>query len=148
MSEVLNNNDSQRIDSEYFKKVFLKNSQTLLLDKSFTELNIKVCGGKRLPLGADFSDSGTPYIRAEDIKSGFVNYYNSPTVSDDIFQMLKKYVIENNDVAITIVGNSIGDVAISKNNNTTCLLTENCAKIITTDKISAGYLYAFLAHVL
>lgn len=144
LSEVLNDNDTQRIDSEYFKKVFLKNSQKLLLDKSFTELDIKVCGGKRLPLGYNFSDSGTPYIRAEDIKSGFVNYYNSPTVSDDVLQVLKKYVIENDNVAITIVGNSIGDVAISKNNNTICLLTENCAKIYATDKILAGYLYAFL----
>lgn len=144
LSGVLSGNDSQRIDSEYFQKVFLKNAKTLLLDKSFAELNIKVLGGKRLPLGADFSDHGTPYIRAEDIKSGFVNYYDSPTVSDDIFQILKKYVIENNNVAITIVGNSIGDVAIAKNDIKTCLLTENCAKILAADNVLAGYLYSFL----
>ena len=144
LSAVLEKNDSRRIDSEYFKKEFVKYSTTLFMDKSFDELNIKVVGGKRLPLGMTFSDSGTAYIRAEDIKSGFTDYYNAPTVSDDVFQILKKYTIENDNIAITIVGNSIGDVAISKNYHNTCLLTENCAKVIATKELLGGYIFAFL----
>ncbi len=145
ISDVLKENNTQRIDSEYFKKTYLKNATILKNDKTFTELKLKVSGGKRLPLGMNFSEYGVPYIRAEDIKSGFIDYYNSPTVNNNLFEILKKYDIKNNNIAITIVGNSIGDVAISKNNDKTCLLTENCAKVIATNEIRAGYLYAFLA---
>jgi type I restriction enzyme M protein len=65
LSEVLENNDTKRIDSEYFKKeylTFIKLLKKIAYLKLEDISNVK--GGKRLPLGENFSDEGIFYIRA------------------------------------------------------------------------------------
>ncbi len=104
----------------------------------------KVKGGKRLPLGESFSLEGVPYVRAEDIKEYFTNYETSPKISIDLHQKLRRYQTQKNDVLITIVGNSIGDVAITKFDLERCNLTENCAKICDIQHVSPDYVFLFL----
>ena len=137
-------NDSKRIDSEYFKKEYLskiKNLNSITHNKLFEISSIK--GGKRLPLGEDFSEEGVPYIRAQDVKNNFIDYINSPKISLKLHQELINYQTSKNDVLITNVGNSIGDTGIIKFEIEKCNLTENAVKIISK-KISPDFLFSFL----
>ncbi len=137
-------NFTQRIDSEYFKKKFLADDFSLE-QIGFVRLeNIAdVKGGKRLPLGETFSDEGVCYIRAEDVKNGFVDWEHSPKISEKVYEQIKRYKTTYNDVLLTIVGNSIGDVGIVKYKLDRCNLTENCVRVVS-DKIKPEYLFAYL----
>jgi restriction endonuclease S subunit len=76
---------------------------------------------------------------------GFVNYENSSKISVDLHNKLKSYQTKYNDILLTIVGNSIGDVGIVKFNLEKCNLTENCAKVISLkNNLKANYLFSFL----
>ncbi|EFU68173.1 conserved hypothetical protein [Aggregatibacter segnis ATCC 33393] len=145
-SEVLEDNFTYRIDAEFFKKIYLE-EEKIIARLGFEEAKniIVVKGGKRLPEGHDFlnNKSGIPYIRAEDIKNGFVDYTNSPTISLLTHREIKAYQTEYNDVLMTIVGNSIGDIGIVKFNLDICNLTENAVRLITK-KIKPEYLFSFL----
>ncbi|MDN5054796.1 restriction endonuclease subunit S [Aliarcobacter butzleri] len=142
----MESNETARIDSEYFKKdylTFINILKKIAHSKLDDISNVK--GGKRLPIGENFSDEGIPYIRAEDNKKGFVNYENSPKISLDLHNQLKSYQTKYNDILLTIVGNSIGDVGIVKFDLEKCNLTENCAKVINLkNNLKANYIFSFL----
>jgi len=144
-SEVLEDNESFRIDSEYYKKEYL-NSYNILKKCEYQRLHkiSNTKGGKRLPIGEHFITEGIPYIRAEDIRNSFVNYENSPKISIELHNKLKKYQTKYNDVLLTIVGNSIGDIGIVKFNLDKCNLTENAAKIVNLKLVKPDCLFIFL----
>lgn len=143
LREVLDDNDTQRIDSEYFKKKHLLKIKELKSNvfKPLFDLGL-IKGGKRLPLGEDFSENGIPYIRAQDVKNNFINFENSPKISEKLHLQLINYQISKNDVLITNVGNSIGDTGIVKFELEKCNLTENAVRIISK-KVKSEYLFIF-----
>jgi len=145
LSEVFKKeNHTQRIDSEYFKKEYLKTTEIIEKQQFDILSNIgQIKGGKRLPLGENFSEEGVPYIRAQDIKNGFIDYSNSPKISLKLHKVLQRYQTKNNDVLITNVGNSIGDVGIVKFDLDKCNLTENAVKVIS-EKVLPEFLFIFL----
>ena len=87
--------------------------------------------GKRLPKGTDFADVVTPYpyIRARDIKNGRVNVSDLVYLSEDVQKRIKQYIVETNDVVITIVGASVGDVALVEEKCNGFNLTENAVRL-------------------
>lgn len=136
-------NSTCRFDSEYFKKKYLQFIK-LLKNKNAVDLSpqFKVGGGKRLPLNAEFSDNGYKYARAEDVKGLFLDIEKSPYISEETHKILKNYITKKEDILLTIVGNSIGDLAINKQNEI-INLTENCVRIYAND-IQTSLLYCFL----
>jgi restriction endonuclease S subunit len=144
LSEVLKENYTGRIDSEYFKKEYLKITESIE-KQQFDILNKigQIKGGKRLPLGENFTEDGVPYIRAQDIKNDFVDYSSSPKISLKLHKILQRYQTKKNDVLITNVGNSIGDVGIVKFDLDKCNLTENAVKVIS-EKVFPEFLFIFL----
>ncbi len=144
LSEVLKNNITNRIDSEYFLKSYDKLIDLTKNAKTFSELKIKASGGKRIPQSHSFVDEGTTYVRAEDIKNNIVDWEESPKVQEKTFNVLKRYQMFNNDVVITNVG-SVGDIAIVKNKDIPILMTENCVRLDTKNsKVTYGYLFTFM----
>ncbi len=142
--KVLQSNSDLRIDGEYFKPAYLTSEDLIGNRKSTTLGNLaEVKGGKRLPLGETFSEEGIPYIRAEDIRI-FAEFAGSPKISPELHKKLQNYQTKYDDVLLTIVGNSIGDVGIVKFKLDKCNLTENCAKIINPHGILPEFLFAFL----
>jgi restriction endonuclease S subunit len=142
--KTVRENSDFRIDADYFRPDFL-NSLELVNSRDNSVLSeiSNVNGGKRLPLGENFSDEGVPYIRAEDIKNGFVQYEDSPKISLKLHDFLKRYQTKKDDVLITIVGNSIGDVGLVKFNLEKCNLTENCAKVTNLKGVVPEFLFSF-----
>lgn len=142
---VIEENNDLRIDSEYFKPYFLEaDSQLKKIHFDLLGNLADVKGGKRLPLGEIFSKDGIPYIRAEDIRA-FADYTQSPRISMELHNILRSYQTKYNDVLVTIVGNSVGDVGIVKFELERCNLTENCAKIVNLKNILPEFLFVFLS---
>jgi len=104
----------------------------------------QIKGGKRLPLGEDFSEKGYPYIRARDIKGGKI-YIQSPVyVSDQVREKIVKYITNKDDILITIVGANIGDVGIVPAELDNASLTENAVKLTNYIGVHPQYLLNFL----
>ena len=147
LSEVQKDNFTARIDSEFFMKKYLFSDEIIANMEHYDfESVLDVKGGKRLPEGHLFVESGNiPYIRAEDIKNGFVQYENSPLISLNTHNEIKQYQTNYNDVLLTIVGNSIGDVGIVKFNLNKCNLTENAVKLVPKNSdVNSDVLFVFL----
>lgn len=143
--KTVKENSDFRIDADYFRPDFLNSLELVNSHKNSILSEISnINGGKRLPLNENFSDDGIPYIRAEDVKNGFVRYENSPKISLKLHDVLKRYQTKKDDVLITIVGNSIGDVGIVKFDLKKCNLTENCAKVTNLKEVIPEFLFTFL----
>ena len=100
-----------------------------------------VKGGKRLPKGETLVDENTghPYIKAGNLKNGTVLFNNLQYLKPQVYEKMKKYIVKENDVYITIVGACIGDVGIIPKEVDGANLTENAAKI-TNLKCNAKFL--------
>lgn len=137
--------EAWRFDAEYFKPKFLEMISNLEKKWCFVLWeNAKIRWWKRLPLWENFSDDWIPYIRAEDIKNWFVDYENSPRISEDLHKILINYQTKKDDVLITIVWNSVWDVWFIKFDLDKCNLTENACKIIDLNWINADSFFAFM----
>jgi type I restriction enzyme S subunit len=91
----------------------------------------EVKGGKRLPKGTKWSDEPTfhPYIRATDIKFGNIKTEDLVHVPDSVWKSISRYIVEENDVVITIAG-TIGEIAVVPSGLAGANLTENAAKLV------------------
>lgn len=106
--------------------------------------NIK--SGKRLPKGCDFSDIPTKYkyIRARDIKNGIINGEELAYISEETQHKISKYIVNSDDIVITIVG-SVGDVAYVSSLYNGVNLTENAVRLTQfNDDVNSRYLFYIL----
>ncbi len=92
--------------------------------------------GKRLPKGMDFSSEKTEYgyIRARDIKERKIKSDNLVYIDESIREKIKKYIINKDDIAITIVGENIGDIGICSEELDNFNLTENAVRLTNYNK--------------
>ncbi|HZK69203.1 MAG TPA: restriction endonuclease subunit S [Paludibacter sp.] len=102
-------------------------------------------GGKRLPLGESLVSSKTehPYIRITDFNGNTINKQQLQFVPNEVFKSISKYIVNTNDVVISIVG-TIGLIAKIDKELNNASLTENCVKLVDLKNIDASYLYYFL----
>ncbi|WP_136516224.1 restriction endonuclease subunit S [Geomonas edaphica] len=88
-------------------------------------------GGKRLPAGATFSEQPTShiYIQVTNMKNGTILAQNLKYVSDAVFDEIRRYTINKQDLYITIAGTIAqpGEVPEMFDGMN---LTENAAKLV------------------
>lgn len=98
----------------------------------------KISGGKRLPKDVSYELTKTPYryLRIGDIDSlNQLHYEDFEYLSERTFNILGRYEIINGDIALAIVGATIGKcVEIDAPYEDRIILTENCAKIHIENK--------------
>lgn len=108
----------------------------------------EVKSGKRIPKGMSFVNYKTDYkyIRARDIKNGAIHSDELVYIDDEVKKKIDKYIIEENDIAITIVGENIGDVGICPREISGSNLTENACRLTCykLDKVFPKYLLCYL----
>lgn len=108
----------------------------------------EVKSGKRIPKGMSFVNYKTDYkyIRARDIKNGAIHSDELVYIDDEVKKKIDKYIIEENDIAITIVGENIGDVGICPREISGSNLTENACRLTCykLDKVFPKYLLYYL----
>ena len=104
-------------------------------------------GGKRLPKGEMLTTTKNshPYIRIRDLGATKTLELTSSFeyVDDEVQKHISRYIVNSNDVILSIVG-TIGLVAIVGNSLNNANLTENCVKFINLKGIDSNYLYYFL----
>lgn len=90
----------------------------------------KVKGGKRLPKGKRVQDEATlhPYLRVVDFSEDGFDPSNVKYIDAETHLSVKRYIISENDVYISIAG-TIGRVGIVPKEFSGANLTENAAKI-------------------
>ena len=91
---------------------------------------VSIRGGKRLPVGATFSEIPTPhiYIRVTEMKNNTLVDTQLKFISENLYQLLKSYTINETDLYLTIAG-TIGQVGIVPNKFDGMNLTENAVKL-------------------
>ena len=109
---------------------------------------IDIKGGKRLPKGEELQSAKNshPYIKVADMcnyKYVILNN-NIQYVDDEIQNQIKQYIVNTNDIIISIVG-TIGNVNVIDKSLDRANLTENCVKLVNYRNISFHYLYSFLS---
>ena len=106
-------------------------------------------GGKRIPKGCSFSSNPTPhiYIQVTNMKKGRIIEENLKFIDEDVYQSIKKYFIEKDDLYITIAG-TIGEVGEVPDKFHKMNLTENAAKIIFRGLNKKYFLFALKSDVI
>ena len=94
----------------------------------------KVLGGKRIPAGRKLTSQNTGYIyiRVSDMKDGTVDKSGLLYVSEDIFPSISKYIINKEDVFITVAG-TIGRVGKIPPDLDGANLTENADRLVFSE---------------
>ncbi|KHF29517.1 EcoKI restriction-modification system protein HsdS [Paenibacillus sp. P1XP2] len=124
-------------------------SELGLIPKGWRILRIgdiaEVRGGKRLPKGHELLSNRTehPYIRITDIDNGRINMRNLMYLKDETFKQISRYIINKNDLFVSIVG-TVGIVGSINPNLNNANLTENMAKITIFDVTNKHYLLYYL----
>lgn len=103
----------------------------------------QVKGGKRIPSGYKVTSAITPYpyLRVADMKNGTINKNDLKYVQNEVYEKIKNYYINKEDIYLTIAG-TIGVPGTIPNELDQALLTENAVKIsnIQIEKIFLMYL--------
>ena len=108
----------------------------------------KICnpkGGKRLPKGMTLVNYKTdhPYIRITDFDGNKINKNQLQFVTDDVFKQISRYIVNEKDILISIVG-TLGLIAKIDKELDNASLTENCVKLVDLNNIDNNYLYYYL----
>lgn len=107
----------------------------------------EIKSGKRIPKDMRFVEVPTnhPYIRARDIKDGKISVDSLIYLEDKVYEKIKKYIICSDDIAITIVGASVGDIAYAQTSVNGYNLTENAVRLTNfNNKVHSKYLFYML----
>ena len=107
-----------------------------------------VKGGKRLPKGANLVTipNAHPYIRIRDLNKKRLELNSEyEYVDDETQQTISRYIVDTNDILISIVG-TIGLIAVVGDSLRGANLTENCVKLVDVSKeVDREYLYYYLS---
>ena len=101
-----------------------------------------VKGGKRIPVGYKWQDTPTShiYIRVSDMKDGTISSSDLKYINNEIFEQIKQYTINKEDLYLTIVGSTIGKAGFVPDFFDGMNLTENAVKL-SNILISKEFLY-------
>ena len=125
-SELLEDNDSFRIDSEYFKKNSLYLDKILKI-KEHVYLDDVVSG----PFGStlkshNYLNKGIAFIRVENLKDRYIIKKDALVyISEENNKLLKNSQLFLNDLVMSKVGNTIGFIARVDEEIKTCNISEN-----------------------
>lgn len=102
-------------------------------------------GGKRLPKGEALVTTKTkhPYIRVTDMGTRTIPIEKLQYVPNDVFPKISRYIVNTNDLILSIVG-TVGSISIIDKKLDNASLTENCVKITNMKNIDSEYLYYYL----
>ncbi|EAJ8950706.1 restriction endonuclease subunit S [Campylobacter coli] len=145
LSEVQKDNESKRIDSEYFKKEYLENEAIIKIKDNYAFLEnfiVKMTGGAT-PLGADYPDKGIPFLRVQNIMQNYFNVEDIVYISQQDDEYLKRSRLKFNDVLLTITGISYGKSAVVERDLVGANINQHSVKI-EVKNINPYFLSTFL----
>lgn len=107
LSEVQRDNETKRIDSEYFKKEYLEKIQALLpQSQKLSKLMVSGYYGI-LPKSDDYLENGLCLVRGKDLRDSSLEITNLVKVPFNYFD--ERYCIHKNDILFLVKGATIGN---------------------------------------
>jgi type I restriction enzyme S subunit len=102
-------------------------------------------GGKRLPKGniLVLEKTNHPYIRVTDMGTRTISIEKVQYVPTDVFPKISRYIVNTNDLILSIVG-TVGSISIIDKKLNNASLTENCVKITNLKDVDNVFLYYYL----
>ncbi len=103
----------------------------------------EIKGGKRLPKGEKLQSEPTShkYIRVADFNDyGTVDQSDIQYISDKVYEQIKRYIINKEDIYISIAG-TIGKSGIIPKELDGANLTENACRLILSNEINQKFMY-------
>jgi type I restriction enzyme M protein len=144
LSKVLEDNEVFRLDSEYFKKEYLRN-EAVIKSKAWVYLenvrsSIKSFGAYSLTNEVTYLDEGIPFLRAQNIKDGVVDFSDSLYIDEKANKLLWKSEVKPKMVLLTMSG-SVGNAAVALEDWTYPVNSnQDIAKITTLPQLNPYYL--------
>lgn len=133
-----------RIDAEYYQPEYLKleNIINAFPNKTLAELAESVIsfGAYALTNYIEWKDDGIPFIVAENIKKGFIDYSDVRFISDKTDELLSKSRVKENQVLLSMSG-SVGNAAVANKIPKKLNSNQDIVKI-TVKKIFSPYVLA------
>ena len=136
-----------RFDSEHVQKAYVKNIQLIRSYPSgwkyLSEFVSELTGGAT-PLGADYPDSGVPFLRVQNIMPNFIDDSDMGfiTAADDA--LLSRSRLKLNDVLLTITGVSYGKAAVATPEFVGSNINQHSVRIALKSGLRPHFLAAFL----
>ena len=136
-----------RLDAEYYQPEYLEvaekvNSLPHETLESISE-SIVSFGAYALTNFIEWQDDGIPFIVAESIKEGFINYEDARCISDKTDEILKKSRVREGQVLLSMSG-SVGNAAVAYKIPVKLNSNQDIVKIKLRGKFSPYGLAAFL----
>lgn len=144
LSQVNKDNESKRIDSEYFKKEYLENEQIIskFECKTLEQLSTRITNG-HTPYGENLQENEVKLITAEFIDDFLINEVKKFISFESHLNYLKRSILKNGDIIFSIkgkVGNAVPIFDIKEPLN----INQDVAKISLKADINHFYVSAFL----
>ena len=117
------------------------------------EQKFRVSGGKRIPKGMSFSTKPTEYfyLRPKEVSILGINKEEIPFLSEDVYNIIKRYTINTNEYCISNVGTlgkvgliNLEELGIEKDK---LLMSENFVKLSPLDKLNYMFYYYFNSYI-
>lgn len=149
IAEKLDKADALRKKDKELLKYYDELAQSVFIDmfgdpvkneKGWEKVSLgEICdvkGGKRVPLHHKLvkENTGFPYIKAGNIKNGKVTVKDLEFLLPETQKLIKRYIVDEGDVCITVVGANIGDIGIVPPQLDKANLTENANKLLIKSK--------------
>lgn len=144
LSQVNKDNESKRIDSEYFKKEYLENEERLLnLNcEVLGQITEKICNGST-PENGEFEKQGIPFFRSQDFN--LLDTDPKQYVTKDFHNTLLRSKVKHKDILIAIIGATLGKIGFIKENILEANINQNIAKVsIKDEKFNPYFVATFL----
>jgi restriction endonuclease S subunit len=134
-----------RIDSEYYKKIFVKNQNQI---NKLNTIKLKMLSNDikkgifDLP-PSNYLNKGVPLIRTSEIKNPRINFNTTVFISEKINKTNIKTCLSENDLVFTKIGAYIGDVALLPSTYKKYNISQNVAGVNLKNKADGYYLLAY-----
>lgn len=115
LSEAQKDNESKRIDSEYFKREYLENIEFIKSSNFIQLINTDISIKHPMEIKREYTNeiNSVWFFRTQNLRPLFIdNESNKVYISEKDSQKLQKNIINKGDILITRTGANFGDCAI------------------------------------
>lgn len=144
-SDLLIDNWTHRLDSEFQKKEYTKNIN-LLKQSNFIRLKeaIKHMSGGATPLGAEYAEKGIPFLRVQNIMQNYFDLSNVVFLNEKQDREIERSRLKYEDVLLTITGVSYGKSATVNKELVNSNINQHSVKITLKKTLNPYFLSTFL----
>ena len=140
-------NSTLRFDSEYLQKTYIQNIEAIknnLNGYSKLKEHIKYLSGGATPLGAEYYEEGVVFLRVQNIMKNYFNLNDVVYISDNQNKEIKRSILKERDVLLTITGVSYGKSAVVSKDLENANINQHSVKITLENSLNPYFLATFL----